>query len=100
MMPFKKPSADGAEVLSAGEVRRALLAGTRFRLVEVTGHPEVKVKPVGGRWPLIVESGDIDPHDLNAVHQRLVNITTEGPGRYQRVWEFVPDVLLTVITSP
>ena len=96
-MIFRKPSEDGAEVLTAQQVRKARLGGTQFRLVRVEDRPREKVRPVGGEWPPIVESGEIERDGVTG--PRLITIATRQSDKYERVWYFEPDTKLCVVTA-
>ena len=89
-----KPSTEHALTLAASAVHLLLIGDEQVRLVDAPDYPEVKIRPHGGRWPLVTSTEEVDVSgDSNHACGVLFRFTMERGSS----WVFAADTRLTVI---
>jgi hypothetical protein len=95
-MFFRKPPVEGAIVLTASQLLISHLADQKFRLVDVRGNFDGKIRPHKGEWPLILSAlEDDDIGDYPTEARSLVAVTTED--KPNASWYFGLDTELILL---
>lgn len=71
-----KPFTEGSTTMTARELHDAFRAGRSFRIVDVPGHPEVKIRYRRDGWPQITYVARLDVY----VQDEHIVIGTPGNG--------------------